>query len=183
MTLSMTHTWPTPTSCPPHRPTLVHFFLEGRFLPSIEKKTQHNKSVLVTCLFVSIEKCDAISMGEAKQNFPFWIFLGGVFFWQNVQFYQKKNFKTHPPLGVFWWCYPLGLGTAGLDPHSTDPSKTRKKISETSLGGHSHTCIRIHIIISHIHSVYLYTYIYIYLVSTEQHSISQKKNIYGRFRK
>lgn len=178
MTLSMTHTWPTPTSCPPHRPTLVHFFLEGRFLPSIEKKHNTTKvCLLLVCLFLSK---NVMPFPWAKQN-KISLF-GWCFFWQNVQFYQKKNFKTHPPLGVFWWCYPLGLGTAGLDPHSTDPSKTRKKISETSLGGHSHTCTRIHIIISYIHSVYLY--IYIYILCLLNNIIFLKKNyIYGCFRK
>ena len=179
MTLSMTHTWPTPTSCPPHRPTLVHFFLEGRFLPSIEKKNTTQQKCACYLFVCFYRKMWCHFHGRSKTKFPF---LGGVFFWQNVQFYQKKNFKTHPPLGVFWWCYPLGLGTAGLDPHSTDPSKTRKKISETSLGGHSHTCIRIHIIISYIHSVYLY--IYIYILCLLNNIIFLKKNyIYGCFRK
>lgn len=83
-------------------------FLSRREVPAINrKKTQHNKSVLVTCLFVSIEKCDAISMGEAKQNFPFWV----VFFFDKMSSSTRK--KTSKRIHR-WECFddaiPLDLG-------------------------------------------------------------------------
>ena len=55
-----------PHIMPPHRPTLVHFFLEGRFLPSIEKKHNTTKvCLLLVCLFLSK---NVMPFPWAKQN-------------------------------------------------------------------------------------------------------------------